>query len=199
MNKKRSGKGKIIAIIASACAAIAIAVVVIVNLCVTPAERVVVSFMDAFKREDFFTMRNLCDLDAFENEQFGIYSYASTNIIDYKIKSVSSPSKEYKYIIAKRYKSDSDKDFEDSKKRNEIVAHNDTMLYGVEYDLVEDSYSRYVLKSKEPVLTSYYVTLDVQYSTALGNVKRNSVSMTVCQKDYASEEYEITEMYGIIH
>ena len=195
--KKQSGKGRIIAIIASVCAVVAIAVVIIVNLGISPAERIAVSFMDAFKKEDYSSMKSFCDIYAFDDEEYGIFSFSGTNIIDYKIKSVSAPHKVEKRWIQNNY-GDFDKFLryrEDEKRAAEYRCEE----IGCSAVIEEDSTEKFVIKTSEKILDEYYVTLDVQYSTILGNTKRNSATITVRQKDIDSKEYVITDVIGIIH
>lgn len=195
--KKASKKPKIIAGIIIVCIAALVAVLVIINRPVSPAEKTVNAFMKAFKEEDYYAMDQQCYIYAFDDEELGIYSYSGTNIIDYKIKSVSDPYKVKKRYIVKKY--GSSEDFEEHKQFEKKYAEIDSKRYGIEFVEVENSNNCYILESLQEVLDEYTVTLDVQYSTILGNTKRNSVTITVCQSDIESDKYKITDIWGIIH
>lgn len=195
--KKASKKPIIIVSIIIVCIVALAVVLVIINRPVSPVEKTVNAFMKAFKEEDYYAMGQQCYIYAFDDEEFGIYSYSGTNIIDYNIKSVSNPYKVKKRYMVKKY--GSGEDFEKSKQLEKEFAEYDSEMYGIEFVEVENSNNCYILESLQEVLDEYTVTLDVQYSTISGTIKRNSVKITVCQSDIESDKYEITDILGLIH
>ncbi len=129
--------------------------------------------MEAFKEGGFYEMTHLCDIYAFDDEKLGIYSYSSTNIIDYNIKSVHGPFKVKEGLIRKRYDDDEDDaEFQKEKGYTKDTAVNESLNYNIEFVEIENSADCYILESTEEVLDEYIIELDVQYSTILGNTKR---------------------------
>lgn len=64
--KKPSNKRKIIVGIIIVCAVAIAAVFAVINFSISPAERTVKAFMEAFKEDNYFEMRQQCNIYAFD-------------------------------------------------------------------------------------------------------------------------------------
>ena len=164
----------------------------------SPAETTVIAFMDAFMESDFYNMGRQCGVYAFDDEELGIFSYSGTNIIEYNFKSISEPYKVKDRLIAKRHNL-SDDEFQQHKETIKLTANYNSMINDIEYIVIDDSYASYILESNKEILDEYMVVLDVQYSTIMGDTKRNVVNIIVRQSGIGSNSYEITDMVGIVH
>lgn len=147
------------------------------------AEKFAKEFLKQFKEESFFKM---CMMSSYPIDEL-MNEYVGINIIDYSIKSTN----EYKIIHTVEVHNDDDDMF-----------HSDKVLYGAiypDYEIIVDNETDWVIQSKEENLSEYIIIFDVEYSDLAGDTKRNSVTLTVTQKEPESDDYIVSEMIGIIN
>lgn len=147
-------------------------------------------FMKYLKAEDYNGLQRV-------TSDHSVYTdFLTINVTDYSRKSVSDEYKVKHVLSVEKIKpSDSvDKDTSESIFNNLRSAYKNKYP---DYEVVTDTANEFVIQSKERILSEYTVVYDVKYSNVFGNEKRNSLTLTITQKEPDSDTYLVTDAYGI--
>lgn len=174
---------------------------VVLTLCIaltgcssaSKAKNIANDFMKYLKEESYTDLRKISSSSLIINM---ITEFSGINVINYNRKSVSNENK-VKHIITveKITPSDPDDDFS-----WEDMFNSQKSAYKKkypDYEIVIDNSNEFIMQSKDSILSEYTVVYDVQYSNIFGDEKRNSLTLTITQKEPDSDEYQVTEAYGI--
>ncbi len=154
------------------------------------AEKYAKDFLEQFKEENFYEMSLMSNYYADEL----IYEYVGINIIDYSVKSIDEYKVKHTIEI---HKGDLLDDEAETEYFNSRKKHN-TLCYP-DYNVLIDDETNWVIQSEEDVLPEYIIKFDVEYSDLVGDVKRNSVALTITQKEPESDKFVVSEMIGIVN
>lgn len=146
-------------------------------------ETIAKAFLDNIKKENYIEAAEFCTVSANEIET----GLKGINIIDYSEKSVRQETAVHEISIL----NSGNDDFENLKETNKN-AYPD-------YEVVVDNEVQLIMNSNDPVLDRYVIVYDVQYSNASGDVKRNSVTISVTQTSPGSNVYKVTECIGFVN
>lgn len=147
-------------------------------------------FMKYLKAEDYNGLQSVT------SDHSVYYDYMTINVIDYSRKSVSDEYKVRHVISVEKTKPNDiiDKDTCDSMFNDQKGYYQDKYP---DYEVVTDTANEFTIQSKERILSEYTVVYDVKYSNIFGNEKRNSLTLTITQKEPKSDTYLVTDAYGI--